>query len=266
MASKGLVLRRRGGRVPGRQTTRQLSDLRMSKAVASGAVRWCLLDAWSGDARAVTASRRDRQCGRRRPWDRVRGLRSSRREPAGREASGSARERACRRCWIASGPMRADLGGGEREVAVDRLGVLGCRGCAAQNGDLRAAESGCRARSRGKSLRFLAMWEARRALGRVRARWWAAICRVFGCMSRLLRNRQGAVRAAAECRGPWRERQPAAVGVTRSLIDGSVASAHLRLERCRRGQGGCSARVSRSSGGRFRVTVARSFVDRCRSG
>ena len=65
-----------------------------------------------------------------------------------------------------------------RDAGVDGLGVPGCCGCAAQNGsDLRAVESGCRARNCGKSLPFVAMLGTRRALGRARVRWWAAISR-----------------------------------------------------------------------------------------
>jgi hypothetical protein len=100
-------------------------------------------------------------------------------------------------CELISGLVSA-LG---REAAVDRLGVPGCCGCAAQNGDLRAAEWGCRARNRGKSLRFVAMWEARRALGRARACWCAAISRGRRMRVAVSENRRGVVRAAAECRG-----------------------------------------------------------------
>ena len=205
----------------------------------------------------MTASRRDQQCGvgahGSRSWWVLRSSRGERLQDERRRAlreSGRAGAAGSR-----EGRLRADLGvvgvvGSE--VAVDRLGVRGCRGCAAQNGDLRAAESGCRARNRGKSLRLLAMWEAHRAPGRVRARWWAAICR--GRRMHVAASEKpprGSARRGGSAAVLWRERQPAAVGVTRSLIDGSVSSAHLRLERCRRGLGGCSTRVSRSSAFEF---------------
>jgi hypothetical protein len=127
-------------------------------------------------------------------------------------------------CELVSGVVSA-MG---RDPAVDRLGVLGCCGCAAKNGDVRAAQSGCRARDRGKRLRFVAMWEARGPLGRVRAGWWAAISR--GCRMHVAASEKpprGSARRGGVPRSCERARQPAAVGVARSLMDGSGSSAGL---------------------------------------
>jgi len=50
---------------------------------------------------------------------------------------------------------------------------------------------------------------------------------VAGCMSRLLRTAEGQCAPRRSAAVLWRERQLAAVGVTRSLMDGSVSSAGL---------------------------------------
>jgi hypothetical protein len=112
-----------------------------------------------------------------------------------------------------------------RDAAVDRLGVPGCCGCEAQNGDVRAAESGCRARTAARVFPSL-------RCGRLAKRWEVPELvggrpplGVVGCMSRLLRTAEGQCTPRRSAAVLWRERQPPAVGVTRSLMDGSVSSA-----------------------------------------